>query len=425
MLYIEAGQLFNYLKRHASLTGIQRLTLACAKHLHLALGPDQIRLLAYDGRSASFFSAPADIFNSSDALEHVRLNIGSKLWEKARISSADTVLLTETWWWPEGIGEATLKLKQESGARFIRFIHDVIPVVAPRYVSEKVSEKFRRGLIEAIKSANIVLTNSKASRHDLALILEKEGIKTPNIKVVPLAHEFEEQQPFRRPAAFWLPSYWKMRGRKPRLMRLLEQMRHHPHIVCVGTIEPRKNVLRLLKAFATLNARLGDRMPRLVLAGRWGWNFHEIRAFLKSTRNIDGKVELLLGFDDEALKAIYENCLFTVYLSHYEGWGLPVGESMWFGKPVIASNTSSIPEVGGKLVDYVDPDDQDDIVANIEKLILDKAHREKRIAALKAARLRTWDDFAEDLISAIDMKPKLLVDLTLPSSRKVPAPKRR
>ena len=64
---------------------------------------------------------------------------------------------------------------------------------------------------------------------------------------------------------------------------------------------------------------------------------------------------------DAELAFLYRNCRFTVFPSLYEGWGLPIGESLWFGKLCIASKTSSMPEVGGDLVDYVDPKDADSL----------------------------------------------------------------
>jgi glycosyltransferase involved in cell wall biosynthesis len=86
-----------------------------------------------------------------------------------------------------------------------------------------------------------------------------------------------------------------------------------------------------------------------------------------------------------------------VCVSYYEGWGLPIGESLWFGKPVLASNTSAMPEVGGDLVDYADPNSFDEIREKALRLIVDAPYRARRAEEIGNAKLRRWDEVADDL----------------------------
>jgi len=96
--------------------------------------------------------------------------------------------------------------------------------------------------------------------------------------------------------------------------------------------------------------------------------------------------------NDKMLRALYDHSLFTIYVSSYEGWGLPIGESLWCGRPVLSGIATSLPEVGGDLVDYVDPLDQNALMAAIEKLCFDDEHRERRVKQISKAKLRTWND---------------------------------
>ena len=100
---------------------------------------------------------------------------------------------------------------------------------------------------------------------------------------------------------------------------------------------------------------------------------------------------------DYMLRALYDRCLFSIYVSSYEGWGLPIGESLWCGRPVLSGTSTSLPEVGGDLADYVDPDNQAALMAAIEKLCFDDAYREARAKQISRAKLRTWKDATEEL----------------------------
>ena len=104
---------------------------------------------------------------------------------------------------------------------------------------------------------------------------------------------------------------------------------------------------------------------------------------------------------DRELEFLYRNCRFTIMASLYEGWGLPVGESLSYGKTAVISNTTSLPEVGGDLVEYCDPASVDSIVEACLRLIADPAHRAALEARIAATRLRSWDDVAENLLAVI------------------------
>lgn len=93
----------------------------------------------------------------------------------------------------------------------------------------------------------------------------------------------------------------------------------------------------------------------MVIAGRRGWQTDDLYDLMTTDPETAERFIFLHNADDQELSWLYKNCMFTVYPSHYEGWGLPVAESMHYRTPCIASEASSIPEIAGELVSYFNP----------------------------------------------------------------------
>lgn len=132
----------------------------------------------------------------------------------------------------------------------------------------------------------------------------------------------------------------------------------------VGTIEPRKNIENLIKAFDNfMNAE--NRDYHLVIAGGLGWKYDGILAAYNTSKNKDS-IHFVGYLDLNQKSFLYTNCTAFAFPTNYEGFGLPVLEAMSYGKPVISSNVSSIPEIGGDLVFYCNPKDIDSITKQME-----------------------------------------------------------
>src|SRR5262249_57204973 len=115
-----------------------------------------------------------------------------------------------------------------------------------------------------------------------------------------------------------------------------------------------------------------------------GWLFDKWCADLKASGHLNGKIVLLHGLSDAEVQQAYRRCLFTVFPSFCEGWGLPVAESLAHGKFCVASNRTSIPEVGGGLVDYFDPANEEDALAKIERPLSDAGYQAAPEARIRA-----------------------------------------
>ena len=176
------------------------------------------------------------------------------------------------------------------------------------------------------------------------------------------------------------------------------------YVLFVSTIEIRKNHRLLVKVWRQLLERHGaDAVPALIFAGQIGWLVDDLLAELTASDYLGGKIVLLRGLSDAELRQAYRASLFTVFPSLCEGWGLPIAESLVHGKFCVASDRTSIPEVGGDLIDYFDPSNEADALAKIERLLLDPGYLKAREARLRAEyRPRTWADCVHALIGKLD-----------------------
>jgi hypothetical protein len=179
-------------------------------------------------------------------------------------------------------------------------------------------------------------------------------------------------------------------------------------VLCVGTLESRKNQLLLFKAWERLLARHdAASVPVLVCIGKAGWLFDEAAEFLRAHSSLNAKIMLVSSVADHSLAALYQESLFTLFNSFYEGWGLPVTESLSFGAlPLIACNTS-LTEAGGRAALYFRSNDLDDLYAKLETLIFNVEERQRLSNQARVnANLRDWKDISREFIDTIlNIKP--------------------
>jgi len=224
---------------------------------------------------------------------------------------------------------------------------------------------------------------SDQTEADLREVLPAAGTSIPT-RVTPLAHEFAGDA-----------------ADDAAVGSAVRAIAEAPFVLCVGTIEVRKNAYALVQAWDRLRSELGAGMPRLVLAGQRGWRTEDLFDLLARTGNLGGTVIVAETPTDAELAFLYRHCLFTVFPSLYEGWGLPIGESLWFGKFCIASKTSSMPQVGGDLADYVDPDDPEDMYRVIARAIREPSHVAACEGRIRVMTPRGWDETAQDMHAAV------------------------
>ncbi len=163
-------------------------------------------------------------------------------------------------------------------------------------------------------------------------------------------------------------------------------------ILFLGTLEPRKNLPALLRAYESIAGRITQ---DIVLAGRMGWDSKILMQFLKNS-DIRERIHLTGFVDDEYLASILSMADIVAYPALYEGFGLPVVEAMACGTPVLTSSVSSLPEAAGGAAVLADPESVEDMASKLLKMATDEELRES-LASRGLARVSrlSWNKVAE------------------------------
>lgn len=180
---------------------------------------------------------------------------------------------------------------------------------------------------------------------------------------------------------------------------------HGEYILYVGTLQPRKNIGRLIEAFkiATSHQPLATRKMQLVIVGKKGWLYDEIFETVKKL-GLEKEVVFTGYVPDEELPALYKNATCFCLPSLYEGFGFPVLEAMKYGCPVVASNVSSLPELVGEAGILVNPNKTEDIAHGIEKVLSMKDDDRKRLVEKGYQQIKkfTWEKAAKQTIEILE-----------------------
>lgn len=256
-----------------------------------------------------------------------------------------------------------------------RFFPEAHPPLARRYLEW--STRW------SASAARRVIVDSAATARDLS---DAYGTPPQRIAVIPLGHH-----PRFRP----LPPEEVARG--------LERLGiTRPYLLFVGTLQPRKNLRRVLDAFERLVAR---GLPhRLVLVGQRGWLTDPLfAAIARPDAPARGRIQLTGYLPDDDLPLLYAGADALVFPSLYEGFGLPALEAMACGTPVLTSNTSSLPEVVGDAALTVNPLDTGAIARGLERLLADDSLRAAlRERGLARARRFTWERTASATLAVLE-----------------------
>ncbi len=275
-------------------------------------------------------------------------------------------------------------LRRSMGIQIVTCCYDLIPVLFPQYCVGHVAAQFKQYFAKLSWSSQIMLCISKQSQSDYKALVDRIGAPEIDTVVMPLGDNVP--------------------GQDGEISSQIKKLVEKSFILFVSTIERRKNHEVLYRAYHLLAKQgHGDILPRLVFVGMPGWGVGDLLKDIELDPLTDDMITQLNHVNDAELGFLYENAVFTVYPSLYEGWGLPVGEALACGKAVLASGQGSIPEVGGDLVTYLDPWNPQDWANMILRWVQNpdevRAIEEKVSASYIP---RTWADTAKVVKSAID-----------------------
>lgn len=264
-------------------------------------------------------------------------------------------------------------------------IHDLSFEHLPETFSRRSRAQLRLTVRRTARNAARILTLSEFSRRD---IVETYKIDPARITVTPAA----------------APRHFKPVGNETELRRIRKTYGiERDYILALGSIQPRKNLVRLIGAYSSLwQNHQGTNVPQLVIAGKRGWLEAEtIRAAQQSAASND---ILFIGYVGEVdLPALYRGALCFAYPSYFEGFGLPVLEAMQCGTPVIAANRTSLPEVLGDAGMLVDPFDETSIADALNKVVENPDYRaDLRVKGIERAEKFAWKTTARLTLQAYE-----------------------
>jgi len=267
--------------------------------------------------------------------------------------------------------------------RTLLTVHDLSFLHCPEAFVPALRRYLERVVPRSIARADLVLADSAHTRSDIIALL---GVPPARVQVL-----YGGVHPRFRPEA---------EPREQARLRARYGLGERPYVLSVGTLQPRKNYVRLMRAFTNLKPEEAE--LQLLIAGGRGWLYQDI---LAEAEEYGDRVRTL-GFVDEAdLPALYRNAALFAFPSLYEGFGFPVLEAMACGVPVVCSNASSLPEVAGDAALLVDPLDADGLSGAMQQALED-AHLRRELVArglAQAARF-TWEQAARQLLAIMECR---------------------
>ena len=346
----------------SSLTGIGRYTYEIAKKIETKKDFECNYFYGYYSKELLHLSAGKEVKSLKSFIvknSFIKKIVRTILLNLSRLS----LNKYDLYWQPNFVPNLGIKAK-----KVVTSVHDFSFILHKDFHPKERIEYLEKYFFKNIVKSDAIITGSEFSKRE---ILERLDFKDEDIHVI-------------------------YHGIDHVLFRVYEDLSvdfdlPKKFIFSVGSIEPRKNLIGLLKAYNLLSNEIKDEY-KLVLAGFKGWENDEIMNIInKNKENI-----IYLGFiSDIELAKVYNLSSCFVFPSFYEGFGLPVLEAMACGSPVVCSNTTSLPEVGGDTTVYCNPYDINDIKDKIELVLNNTLLQEEMIRkGLERANLFSWEKSA-------------------------------
>jgi glycosyltransferase involved in cell wall biosynthesis len=259
-----------------------------------------------------------------------------------------------------------LAIPPSPGAALVSTVHDLAVEAMPEVVPFPWRQIYRKGLKRALDQSRVICAVSEATKQD---IVTAHGTDPERIVVTPEAANVT-------PAS----------TTDDRIFDRLTLT--GPYILNVGTVEPRKNQIRLVKAFASAGKELDDH--RLVLAGIPGWGQEQVAGAVEALK-VGHRVIFTDKVSNLELASLYSRASIFALPSLYEGFGIPLVEAMSFGIPSVAGSTPALAELGGDATLLVDPKSSEELAEALTRLATDQALRDRLTVASEArAAGYTW-----------------------------------
>ena len=419
-LLLDLSDLVAWFMLRRAPSGIQRVQAEIA-------AASEAVLCAMHPEEGAWRALPAPLFHRLHHLSRSGADTGAPEWREAvgvlegwrrrghalrPGAGATLVTLGSAWWLPRHA--PALRAARAAGARYVPLLHDCGPLVLPDLTPAGTRAEFGRwfAALPALADGVIAVSQATAAEYRRLMARHLPGWPVPPVLVVAPDGRppgmAEEADPPRPPA----PPRGLARalgfGRRQQPAPLPARpscpgLPEGPFVLLVSSFEPRKNHLLALEAWRLLLERRGAAgTPRLVLAGRRASGDGPVIKALATDPGLAAQVTALHEVDDPTLARLYRGCLFTLYPSRHEGWGLPVSESLLHRRVALVSEIPSLMESGRQGAVFFTPNSAEDLATAAEGLIVDPG----RLAAIEAriprhGGLRPWPEVADALRLAV------------------------
>ncbi|MCE0743958.1 glycosyltransferase family 4 protein [Acetobacter sicerae] len=300
----------------------------------------------HDRQAASKTESTSEIFSDK-----------TKIFSKNTTSSEqkDIFLILGAAWCDPLFSERLRHAREQYDMRPMLLVHDLIPFRRPEWCDPSLVRNFQHWLKTSLPHCSRLLAVSRATARDVEQYATEHGLELSlPVQVMPMGSGFSFMQTGSGALPVGLPAAGS-------------------YVLFVSTLEVRKNHAFLLRVWRRLlNEGKEADIPTLVFAGRVGRLVRDLMQQLDNSDWLNGKIRLISDPTDEELRHLYQGSLFTIFPSLFEGWGLPVSESLMMGVPCLASHATSVPEAGGQFARYFDPENVTDAVEKIRELLADR-----------------------------------------------------
>lgn len=273
---------------------------------------------------------------------------------------------------------------RSDGAILIRMVYDMIPALQPQWVDELIASAFSEAANQILQCSDHILTISEYSRKDILHFATIAGIQPPPITPVRLGDSLHFSQ--------------KLNPQPHNSNNTINR----PFFLCLGTLEPRKNHRLLYDVWRRLAQIDAESCPNLVCIGGRNPMCDQLIYEMTHDPLVKERIKLLHGIEDQEMARYYDECTATIFPSLYEGWGLPVAESLANCKLCLASKLTSIPEISEELPIFFDPFNRDELLELIQKCLNDPKWRKSQEQIIAHEYVpTTWRTTASQALNAI------------------------
>jgi glycosyltransferase involved in cell wall biosynthesis len=305
-------------------------------------------------------------------------------WERAPLFSFASLVRGDVYFALDSVWNNRMRssflfpILKRQNVRILVHIYDIIPVLYPQYCDRETTVRFLDYLGATLLYADRIVANTSSTLEDVKRLCVGIGTECPQGNVVPLGSDFSRIRPLDSKA---VPEHSLSR-----------------YLLLVGTIEPRKNHAFLLDLYEKSLREAGF---SLVFVGRPGWNVEKLMARIRDLNATDSHFRYYDNADDALVSQLYQDAFFTVFPTQYEGYGLPIIESICRGTPVVASDIPVLREVGGSYSLYF-PLDDPKILTNLLLQYTENPDLYRKLKDSLSTYLPiSWDQSEEEMWAAI------------------------